>query len=437
MDARRRLMPPAIIVLATVIGFVSVFALWVKRQALETETWTETSSELLEDQDISNAVADFLVDELFANVDVQGRLEQRLPAQLDPLAGPASAGLRQLAGEGAREALQQPKVQALWEDANRAAHERLLAVIDDEAPAVTTTGDAVTLDLAVIVQQLADRVGVGGDLAAKLPTGTAQVEVMSADDLDSIRGSVDALRTLAWVLTALTLGLYALAVYLARDRRREALRSVGLSLLAVGVLVLFAHGVAGNAVVGALAETAAVEPAAQASWDIGTSLLTETGQAIVIYGLVVLVAAWLAGPTATATSIRRGLAPYLRQPRFAYSGLALLLVLLFWWNPVPATDRLLPSLLLILLLALGVEMLRRQVIREFPDRVTTWSAEGLAGRLAARMREARERRVVEPPAPAPAGEESRLDQLERLAALRREGVLTDEELEAEKRRILQ
>ena len=107
-------------------------------------------------------------------------------------------------------------------------------------------------------------------------------------------------------------------------------------------------------------------------------------------------------------------------------------------GPDPATHRLVPSLLLIVLVLLGTEVLRRQVIREFPDRVTTGSAAGVAQALAQRMREARERRVAsaEPAAPpAPAGD-ARIAELERLAKLRDSRVLTDEEFAAEKQRLL-
>jgi hypothetical protein len=246
---------------------------------------------------------------------------------------------------------------------------------------------------------------------------------------------VRALRFLAWFLTALTLVLYALAIYINRDRRRETLRNVGVSLVIVGILVLFAHGLAGNAVVGALTETAASEGPVQATWDIATSLLVETGQAIVAYGIVIVLAAWLAGPSAAATWVRGGMTPYLRQPRFAYGGLVVLLAVIFWWQPTEATRRLVPSLLLIALLALGVEVLRRQVIREFPDRVTTWSPEATAQALAERMRERRERRVATGTATAATPDEQRLAQLERLARLRESGVLTDEELAAEKKRV--
>jgi hypothetical protein len=77
--AWRRWLPIALVVLASVIGFVSVLAVWVKRQALETETWTDTSVELLENEDIRNAVADFIVVELFANVDVEREIARPLP----------------------------------------------------------------------------------------------------------------------------------------------------------------------------------------------------------------------------------------------------------------------------------------------------------------------------------------------------------------------
>ena len=76
----RRAVPIILIVLATLIGIVSVLAVWVKRQALETETWVDTSGQLLEDETISDAIGDFLVASLFDNVDVAGRDRLQAPA---------------------------------------------------------------------------------------------------------------------------------------------------------------------------------------------------------------------------------------------------------------------------------------------------------------------------------------------------------------------
>jgi len=48
--------------------------------------------------------------------------------------------------------------------------------------------------------------------------------------------------------------------------------------------------------------------------------------------------------TRWATSIRHALTPYLRQPSYAYGGLAVLLLLVFWWDPVVATHRIVKTI---------------------------------------------------------------------------------------------
>ncbi len=236
----------------------------------------------------------------------------------------------------------------------------------------------VTLDLKSLLESVTAQLGLPGTLVAKLPESATSIEIMKSSELDAAQTGLKALKTAAYVLTALTLLLYAAAIFLARDRRRETLRAVGFSFIVIGAAVLFARSAAGGAVVSSLSGAASSDDAVRAAFTIGTSLVQETGQSIVAYGIVIVLAAWLAGPTRWATSSRRTIAPYLREPRFAYGGLALLLVLLFWWDPVIATHRVVPSLLLIALAVLGTELLRRQVIREFPDRVIAGSPAGVA-----------------------------------------------------------
>ena len=281
------------------------------------------------------------------------------------------------------------------------------------------------------------QLGLPGTLAAKLPESATSIEVMKSSELAAVQTGLNILKTAGYVLTAVALLLYAAAIALARGRRRETLRAVGFSFIVIGAAVLFARSAGGNVVVDSLSGAASSDAAVRSVYEIGSSLIVETGQSILVYGIVIVLAAWLAGPTRWATSIRRAITPYLRQPAYAYGGLAVLLILVFWWDPVVATHRVVPSLLLIALAVLGTEMLRRQVIREFPDRVTTGSPAGAAHGIAERMREARERRVATAGAPAAAaGGDERVAALERLKGLHDSGALTDEEFAAEKARIL-
>ena len=73
-SVRRRRLPLVLITLATVLALLAIFALWANRQLLDTENWTETSSELLEDEAIQGQIAVALADRLYANRDVQAQL---------------------------------------------------------------------------------------------------------------------------------------------------------------------------------------------------------------------------------------------------------------------------------------------------------------------------------------------------------------------------
>ena len=424
-----------LIVLAAIIGIVSVFAVWAQRQLLDQQAWSQTSEKLIENQDIQTALADYIVTEVYDNVDVEGDLAERLPPELAPLAGPLSGALRQPAQDVAVKALQQPKVQNLWVSASDAAHQRLVSLIEDKGQYVSTSGGVVTLDLQSLLEAVTAQLGIGSKAVAKLPASTASIEIMKSNELSAVQTGVNALKTAAWLLTALALLLFALAIYLGRGRRRETLRDVGIAVVGVGVIVLFARGIAGNALVGSLSGAASVDSAVSATYDIATSLLKETAQSIVIYGVLVVLAAWVSGPSARATAVRRSMTPWLRQPHFAYGGLALILVLLFWWGPLVATQRLLPSLLLIALAVAGVELLRRQVIAEFPDLLSPEPGSSPGHRIAGWFQALRGPEGGSVPSePVPAGADHIAD-LERLARLREAGALSEDEFAKEKKRL--
>jgi hypothetical protein len=361
---QRRGLVRTLIVVASLLAFLAAFAIWANRQLLETDTWTNTSSELLENPEIRSQVSDYMVDTLYANVDVQTELQAALPPRLQPLAGPASAGIRQLAIKLANQALERPRVQQLWEDANRTAQSTLLKVVEHGGD------EPVTLDIGTIVDQLGQQLGVSA--AGKLPPSVAQIQVVSNDDLVKVNKLLDLMRTLAWVLTVLALGLFGLAIYLAKGWRREAFRSVGFAFIVVGILVLVVRTVAGNALIDHLATTEAVRPAVTATWEIGTSLLNAQGGALIFYGLFILIGAWLSGPTGLGRRARRAITPILERRVIAYSALGLILLLLFIWSPTPGFERVPTALLLIALAIVGLEFLRHKAITDFPNE--TWDA---------------------------------------------------------------
>src|ERR1700754_2999337 len=132
MSKARRRIVKGLVILASLLAFLSVFAIWIERQALNTDDWVSTSGRLIQNQTIRTELSDYLVDQLYENVDVEKELEEILPGDTKELAGPAAGGLRQVAGTGAEKVLETRTAQSLWETANRTAHEQLKAVLENK-----------------------------------------------------------------------------------------------------------------------------------------------------------------------------------------------------------------------------------------------------------------------------------------------------------------
>jgi hypothetical protein len=425
-ESGHRVIVGALLVIATLIAFLAIFSIWVNRQALNTDNWVDTSGKLLQNDEIKTQLSGYLADELFANVDVQGELEGTFPPRLAPLAGPAAGALHQLAPQAAERALGTSQAESLWRTANRGAHETLLKVLNDEGTSVSTSGGEVTLDLKSLLSESGGQLGVAGKLASKIPDGAAQLTILKSDQLSAAQDISKLVRKLPIVLTLLAFLLYGFAFYLAGPRRRQALRSVGFGFIVAGVLSLLLRALGGNAVVDALAGDEAVKPAVEAVWSIGTGLLVTVAVSAITFGILVVIAAWLTGPTRVASNLRQEAAPYLRERRgTTYAVVGLVFLLLILWAPVVAFHKPIGLVLLAALMVLGTEVLRRQTEEEFPD--ATFG--GFGGRMLASV----PGREVAPQAPA---KQTKVDKIERLSDLKEKGALTEEEFEAAKAEVL-
>jgi hypothetical protein len=446
----------ALVVVASLLVFPALMAIWVDRQVLNTENWTRTSTQLLQNRLIRDQVATYLVDQVYANVDVEGEIRQALPRRIQPLAGPAASGLRDLSERTAKQVLARPRAQERWADANRTAHRALLRLLDGGGQTVSTQGGEVTLDLRSLVTLLTDRIGVGERLQGALPASASAVTVLRSNQLDAAQTGLKVLRGLPFVLVGLSFVLFAGALAVAPGWRRQALRAYGIGFVAAGAATLVASSVAGDQVVTALGSTASVQPAIAAAWGIATPLLEQAAKATILYGVVMVAGAWLAGPTRPAVAIRTAAAPYARNLTVTYAGLAVVVVLVLWWGPTPATRNPALAVVLVALTALGTEALRRKIVREHPDarkgetmqraraamgvgaqKSLGWAREGTAAGRAALSGTAARVTAARPGGAAAGAADARIEHLERLWKLKEAGVLDDEEFRAQKRQILE
>src|SRR4051794_27110771 len=225
---RRKLLVWGLVAVASVLAFVAIATTWVDRQLLDNNNWENASRDVAADPAVRSAVAAYLVNQLYDNVDVAAGLEQRLPPQTKQLAAPLAAALREPVTRSAEFLLARPRVQELWIRSSTTAHEKLVNVLENKTGHGISTGEGVvTLDLRSLVIEIGTQLGLSGDRLQQLPADTGNIVLLRSDQLSAAQTAVRAAKAASALLLVLVFGLYALAIYLARGARRHALRSVG------------------------------------------------------------------------------------------------------------------------------------------------------------------------------------------------------------------
>jgi len=414
---RRRIGVTTLVVLGALCIFISTLSIWIRDVALDPDEWANTSSQVLQSEDVRNVLSVYIVDQTFATSDAEARLEETLPERLKPLAGPLSAQLRGVAYDAVARALERPRVQELWRSANRAVNAQLVDLLEGNTERLQLTNGAVVLNLDQIVANVTGRVGAGEGAATALEGHIQPIVLLESDQLSSAQKAVKWLKALSFWPFILGVLLWAGAVYLAAGRRRPTVRNIAWSLVIMGLLILAIRRIVGHAVIDSLVEAESVRAAASDVWTVLTSLLAQSAVAGIFVGLVTVLAMWFSGPGRRATAGRRWLAPAFRDhPVIVHGTLAVVLLLFLAWGPAGTPRRFLAVVILVILAFVGLEILRRQTVREFPDAVAKYDLNPFGSRGGGG-------------AGAASGH---VASLEKLAALHESGALTDEEYRAEK-----
>ena len=263
-------------------------------------------------------------------------------------------------------------MQTLWQNANKRAHAAVLRVLEGKDLGrnenISTANGEVTLDLRPAITRLATRLGVEDKLKANADPNAGQLVIMKSDQLGAAQTAVKTLKALSSLLVIAVFALYALAIYLARGRRRLLLGATGASLVFVGLVLASLRHFLGGVIVDSLVKTEANKHPVSVIWAIETSVLRDIAIILVVYGALVLLATVLAGPNRPAVAIRRWLAPSFRHHPIVVwlAALAVFLILLAW-GPTAGDRRLLGVAILAATTAIAIEALRRQTLREFPE----------------------------------------------------------------------
>jgi hypothetical protein len=301
-------------VVLLVVGFIlvpiSAIAIWAHNQLTNTDRYVETVSPLADNEDIQVAVAGRVVTALFSQIDPQKEIEDALPARAKFLGAPVATAMQTYATDITERLLASDQFQNLWDNANRRAHNQLVALLtDDSAKAkgsVSIKDGKVTIDLGDVITRVQGRLVQAGLTfldSVNVPPVSRTIAIINTEGLAEARSYLAVLDTLSWVLPLLAIVCLVAAAIVVPTRRRATIRA-GIVLTAACAFTLVLLAVGRSLYLEAASSPNVSKDAASAVFDILVRNLRYGLIVLGVIGIVIALVAYFVGPSAPAVKAR-------------------------------------------------------------------------------------------------------------------------------------
>ena len=281
--------------LAAVLLPLSLLSVWVHNVVADTDRYVETVTPLADD-DVVRAAA---IAEL-----------QREAMELISTTGVTPPGVDRLVRLAVQRVVESPAFRTAWIQANRIAHQQVIAVLEDRSKVTLDEQGRVTIELDTVFSTIAQNLAAVGLVSADhLADLHASIPIMEADQLARVRRAYVVLDSLGTWLPVAWAVLVILTLVLARRRLAAAAKLAVGSLLALGLLALalvFARDT--------FTEDLPQRDVAQAVWDVIVASLWHqveaAGVVLVIAAVVTAALAAVAGRGSTPSGPPDGVRQY-------------------------------------------------------------------------------------------------------------------------------
>ena len=306
------------IILACVLAPLSVASVWTNALISDTNRYVDTVAPVIDSPAVQSALTTQVTSAVMDNLDVQTLTAQTLQSiakqpnvpprvadSLPALTVPLVNGIEGFTRTQVAKVLASPQFAQVWDQVNRVAHAQVVKLLEgNQGGAVTAQGDTVTLNLAPVVAAVKARlVSQGFGLANNIPVVNRSFVLAESSSISRAQSFYQLLNTLGVWLPIASLLLLVGGVATARDRRRAVLRGalgVVAGMVVLGVLLALTRMWYVNTTPGnVLSATAAGDV-----FDTLVRFLRTSLRALAVAGLLVALAAFLAGPSTAAVRTR-------------------------------------------------------------------------------------------------------------------------------------
>jgi hypothetical protein len=240
-----------LVVLSCLAVVITGVTWWAHYTVMNTDGYMAIVGPIGKDPEAIQNLSEYISGEIVKTTDLQTKISDALPAQVQILSGPLTAYVEDFITKGAQKVLSTPKAYELWLKINEVAHEKVVALLRGETTNVYVQGSDVNLNLLPLVSQALvwlDQKLPGG-LSSKftppvitpdmtpdqgiqevanwsgkpLPSDFGQITLLQSDALGPAQTAVKWFDRLMWILPLITAALMALTIWLARRRGRTAI----------------------------------------------------------------------------------------------------------------------------------------------------------------------------------------------------------------------
>lgn len=305
---RRAITSIVFVVLGALLLPMAAATLWTRNQLLDTDRYVRTVEPLAEDPTVTSALTARITTAVSKELDIKSLAAEALPEQAAFLAAPIASGAESLIRQAAQRLVESEQFRRLWVDANRRGHDALVAVVTGKDGKVVSTKDGkVVVSLGPVVEEVLKAVDeqFGIDISSRVPTDRINVdfEIIDSRQLASAQAYVRLLDRVSWFAVLLSIGLLIAAVAVAPDRRRGVFR-VGVGITVSMFLTLVAMAFARDMYLTNLPDVVQRADAAAVIFDTLIRFFIQSLRVMLAIGVVLLVGAWLVGPSTLARRFR-------------------------------------------------------------------------------------------------------------------------------------
>jgi len=300
----QRVVSGVLLALGLLVLLMATLTVWIETTVLNTDEFVDTVGPLIEDPEVTDAIARTLTEQIFADVDTEEILSEELGDLPDFVPSLLDRALEEITLRVTQELLQTELVSEIWFTAVRGAHEVASRIISGESLLQDDDG-AVVLDLTPVIERLTEPLqNLGLDLnldEAVDERDLGKIVLVEDGQLGVVQDAVELLDTLSWFLPVLAVLLLAASIYLSKNRRSVTLyTAVGVFVMMI-VLALVLR-ISRNFLIDNAKEEN--QQAVENIWDHVLRRLHGAIIGLALLSIVVFVAIWLTGRSKSSVKAR-------------------------------------------------------------------------------------------------------------------------------------